>query len=110
MNATDKLAQTCRTAMAILTAFVILAVLSVILTGCKTTYKIDKKPDGSISIIVESYREFDKPKVIYDRNGEVVGFQFNAEKASTAVSPIEEAIADGIRAGTFILGPPGVQP
>lgn len=78
----------------------------IFLCGCKTTYEIRKEtPEGEVVVIVESFREFQQPTVHYSREGDSVTFDFNAETATTGSSPIEEAVADGIRAGAVILNP-----
>jgi len=81
--------------------------LMLLLGGCVTTYEISKQmTDGSsVTVMVRSYREFQQPQVHYNRDGEAVTFDFGAEAATTAVSPIEAALADGIRAGAVVLNP-----
>jgi len=80
----------------------------VVVGGCMTTYTINKNMvDGSsVSVTVKSFREFEQPQVHYVREGENVTFDFGAESATTGTSPIEEAIADGFRAGTIVTKPP----
>ena len=98
---------------ALLVVFILAMIL--ILGGCMTTYSINKtNVDGtSITITIKSFREFEQPKVHYDRNGEIVNFTFGAASATTAASPIEQAFADVLRQGGTIgaalVTPPGVQ-
>lgn len=81
-------------------------VLIVLCTGCMTTYEISKEtPEGTIVVSVRSFREFEQPKVHYKRSEDSVTFDFNAESATTGVSPVEQAFADGIRAGAIVLNP-----
>jgi hypothetical protein len=75
-----------------------------LLAGCKTTYEVRKDmPDGSsVSVVVESYREFEQPQVHYSRTADTVTFDFGAESATTGHSPIEESVAGVIAAGGSI--------
>ena len=82
--------------------FFIAALMLTALGGCVTTYSIDKHPDGSVSVMVKSYRELEKPVVHFNRMGEDVTFDFGAESATTAVSPVEQAVGDVLRAGGTI--------
>jgi hypothetical protein len=76
------------------------------LTGCMTTYEVVKQtPEGDVRVKVSSFREFEQPQIHYSRVGDDVVFDFGAESATTAVSPIEQAIADGIKAGAVVLNP-----
>jgi hypothetical protein len=81
--------------------------LVIILSGCMTTYEINKSmEDGSsVTVLVKSFREFEQPTVTYSRDSDSVEFTFGAESATTGSSPIEEALADGIRAGAVTLAP-----
>ena len=81
--------------------------LMLVLGGCMTTYSISKNmQDGStVTVLVKSFREFEQPEVHYERDGEAVTFDFGAASATTGSSPIEEALADGIRAGAVMVNP-----
>jgi len=81
--------------------------LMLALGGCMTKYSISKQmQDGSSVIVtVQSFREFEQPQVHDQRTGDGVTFDFGAESATTATSPIEEAFADGIRAGAVVIQP-----
>ena len=81
--------------------------LMLLLGGCMTKYTIEKQmTDGSSVIVnVQSFREFEQPQVHYARDGQSVTFDFGAESATTATSPIEQALADGIRSGAVLLNP-----
>ena len=85
----------------------IVIVIAVLMGGCMTTYTVEKHmQDGSSVIVsVQSFREFEQPQIHYSREGEDVTFDFGAESASTGTSPIEDAIADGIRTGAVVLNP-----
>jgi hypothetical protein len=78
-----------------------------LLGGCMTTYDIKSCPDGlkgpCTSVLVKSYREFEQPIVHYRRDN--VEFDFGAQSAGTARSPIEEAVADVIRAAPQLILP-----
>ena len=73
------------------------------LSACMTTYSIEKQtPDGNVTVLVKSFREFEQPNVQYSRTGDDVIFTFGAESATTATSPIEGAVAGVISAGGTI--------
>ena len=95
-----------RNLMAVLVVIVYLAVL-VILSGCMTKYAITKNmQDGSsVTVLVQSFREFEQPQVHYSREGETVTFDFGAATATTGESPIESAVADVIRATPSVILP-----
>ena len=80
----------------------IAALTLMVLGGCVTTYSIDKKPDGSVTVLVQSYRELEKPVVHFSRTDDSVTFDFGAESVTTAVSPVEQAVGDVLRAGGTI--------
>jgi hypothetical protein len=88
-----------------------LTILLVLLAGCMTKYEVTKKvprPDGTVEevrVVVNSFREFEQPEIHYHRDGASVTFDFGAESAKTAVSPVEGAIAKGIETGALILTP-----
>lgn len=78
-----------------------------LLGGCMTTYDIKSCPQGAdgpcTTVMVKSFREFEQPVVRYRRDG--VEFDFGAASAGTARSPIEEAVADVIRAAPSSILP-----
>ena len=78
--------------------------LMVILGGCMTTYAIEKQMgDGSsVTVQIKSFREFEQPQVHYQRVGGDVVFDFGAESAMTAQSPIESAFAEVLVKGGTI--------
>ena len=81
----------------------LLAALVLTMGGCMTTYSIEKQtPDGTITVLVSSFREFEQPQVHYNKTADSVTFDFGAESATTAVSPIEQAVGDVLRAGGTI--------
>lgn len=80
-----------------------------LISGCMTIYEVHKSPDGSVDLVVRSFREFEQPKVHYDRNGDTVTFDFGAATSTTGTSPVENAIGDAIRAGTLQFSPADVQ-
>ena len=82
----------------------LIAALVLIMGGCMTTYSIEKHaPDGSsIVVSVQSFREFEQPVVHYNKTTDSVSFDFGAESATTATSPIEQAVGDVMRAGGTI--------
>jgi hypothetical protein len=98
--------RTYRNLIAIMIVVLVLA-LMLVLSGCMTTYEITKnmKDGSSIAVSVQSFREFEQPTVTYMRDSDSVEFTFGAESATTGSSPIEEALADGIRAGAVTLAP-----
>ena len=77
----------------------LIVLLIMALSGCITSYSISKTaPDGSqITVETKSYREFTQPKIEYV-NADGTIFKFNADSVTTATSPIEQAVADVIRA------------
>ena len=76
----------------------------VFMSGCMTTYSIEKHTnDGSsITVHVKSFREFQQPQIYYNKSTEEVTFTFGAESATTAVSPIEKSIGKVIESGGTI--------
>ena len=88
---------------------IVIAWLALMLTlgGCMTKYSITKNmQDGStVTVTVQSFREFEQPQVHYSRTGEDVVFDFGAASATTATSPIEAAVADVIRATPSVILP-----
>jgi hypothetical protein len=86
-----------------LTIFALLA-----LTACMTTYEVVKQtPEGDVRVLVKSFREFEQPQIHYSRQGNDVTFDFGAESATTASSPVEEAFGEAIKAGAVVLRPVG---
>jgi len=77
-----------------------------ILSGCMTTYVVEAThPNGQQTRVeVRSFREFEQPEVHYSRDGESVSFDFGATSATTATSPIEQAVADKIRTSGLLPG------
>jgi hypothetical protein len=82
----------------------LLLVLIILSGGCMTKYTIEKiNSDGTgITVTVQSYREFEQPQVHYNRTSDQVIFDFGAESATTAQSPVEQAVGDVLRAGGTI--------
>jgi hypothetical protein len=79
-----------------------------LLTGCMTTYEVVKQtPEGDVRVLVKSFREFEQPQIHYSRQGQDVTFDFGAESATTASSPVEEAFGEAIKAGAVVLRPVG---
>lgn len=96
--------------IAILIVIIFLA-LMILLSGCMTTYEIHRHPDGSVDVLVRSFREFEQPQVHYQRGpGDAAVFDFGAESASTAVSPLEQAAASIILQLPTLLGSPPAAP
>lgn len=84
--------------------------LMLLLSGCMTKYEIHKHPDGSVDVLVQSFREFDQPQVHYQRGpGNEATFDFGAAAATTAVSPLEQAAATLILQLPALLAQPPAQ-
>ncbi len=77
-------------------AVTLMSIILLALAGCMTTYSIEKRTadNSSIVVTVKSFREFEQPQIHYHRSEDVVTFDFGAESATTARSPIEEAMAE----------------
>jgi len=85
---------------ALMVAIILVLILTV--TGCLTKYQVvvcSEEEDTCSSVKVWSFREFNNPQVTYGRNEDGVTFTFGADTATTAISPLEKAFADGVRAG-----------
>ena len=83
----------------VIISLVVLLIMA--LSGCMTTYDIrvcHQDTQVCSEVNVKSYREFQQPNVHYSRDGNGIIFTFGAENATTATSPIEQAVADVIRA------------
>jgi len=79
-----------------------------LLNGCSTIYDISAchtETDVCTTVHVKSYREFEQPQVQYTRTADGVIFTFGAESATTATSPIEQAVADVIRSAPSAILP-----
>jgi hypothetical protein len=77
----------------------------VFLTGCATTYELERCEDGvCYHAKIRSYREFQNGAVVrYDKHAGT--FEFEAGKVSTAVSPLEEGVANLLMALPSMLAP-----
>ena len=90
----------------IFVAFIWMVILLLNVTGCMTTYVVEAThPSGQQTRVeVRSFREFEQPEVHYSRDGESVTFDFGATSATTATSPIEQAVAEKIRTTGLLPG------
>ena len=85
----------------LLTGVLVLTLLVILLwlTGC-TTYDIIRHEDGTTSVHVKSWRSFQDVALVYNRDGDVVGFKFGAASV-VSQTPIDAALK-GIEMGISI--------
>jgi hypothetical protein len=86
----------------------IVLIFALILSGCMTSYDIrvcHQDTQVCSEVNVKSYREFSQPNVYYSRDGNGATFTFGAEAVTVATSPVEQAVADVIRATPSVILP-----
>ena len=82
--------------------------LLLLLGGCATSYQVrvcHQDINVCSEVKVLSYRKFEQPVIHYSRTDETVTFTYAASSATTADSPIEQAVADVIRTTPSVILP-----
>jgi len=80
-----------------------------ILIGC-TTYDINRKANGDITVRVVTTRNFEQPQLHYERIGQNAVFDFGASSTSNSFENIIGGILQGFMTGAIVPNPAVIMP